>query len=99
MSEGNRRNAEPLFRSFDGQAYESGACGVCEGVEDARGAVSMARQMLEEVLVPPRIPMESLANLDRLAGITDKIAEYTEEKPVKARSHEELWAELAGDTL
>lgn len=229
-----------MFRSFDGQAFESGACGVCEGVENARGAVSMARQMLEEVLVPPRIPMESLvnlpdevyampdfyvlsrerdaqafwsrpvelleigqpergklqqmmirflqggfrklrlifgreagrrkvivlfqdggrflmawlqeerqtvrfhvadagtymdvegkkypkdtfqgriipaylihngviplrnalelllANLDRPAGITDKIAEYTEEKPVKARSYEELWAELAGDTL
>ena len=40
-----------------------------------------------------------LAKLDHPAGITDKMAEYADEKPVKARPYEVLWEELVGDTL
>ena len=39
-----------------------------------------------------------LANLENPGVVTDKIAEYAEEKPVKARPYEVLWTELVGDT-
>ncbi|MDE6518094.1 MAG: hypothetical protein K2L18_09655, partial [Acetatifactor sp.] len=37
--------------------------GHCEDVADAGRAVTLARQMLEETVTPPRLPMESLVNL------------------------------------
>ncbi len=37
--------------------------GQCDGVEDAQCAVTLARQMLEETLMPPRFPVELLVNL------------------------------------
>ncbi len=37
--------------------------GQCDGVEDAGNAIALARQMLEETLVPPRIPVDLLVNL------------------------------------
>lgn len=40
-----------------------------------------------------------LSDLETPGRITDKIAEYAEEKPVKARPYEALWAELVGDTI
>ena len=56
--------------------------------------------LIHNGVIPLRNALELLlANLDRPAGITDKIAEYAEEKPVKARPYEELWAELVEDTL
>lgn len=37
--------------------------GLFDGVEDARSAIALARQVLEETLNPPRLPMEQLVNL------------------------------------
>ena len=49
--------------------------------------------------VPLRNALELLlAKLDDPARITGQFAEYASEKPVKARSYEELWTELVGDT-
>lgn len=39
-----------------------------------------------------------LANLENSGVVTEGMAEYAEEKPVKARPYEALWAELVGDT-
>ena len=40
-----------------------------------------------------------LAKLDSPEIITNKMAEYAEEKPVKARPYDALWSELVGSTL
>ena len=39
-----------------------------------------------------------LANMDHPDAVTSPIAEYADEKPVKARPYETLWKELVGDT-
>lgn len=39
-----------------------------------------------------------LANMDEPSRIINKFAEYAEEKPVKARSYEEIWADLVDGT-
>ena len=39
-----------------------------------------------------------LASIENPDVITSPIAEYADEKPVKARSYETLWKELVGDT-
>lgn len=39
-----------------------------------------------------------LANMDNPDVVTSPIAEYADEKPVKARPYETLWKELVGDT-
>ena len=37
-----------------------------------------------------------LANLDDPARVINKFAEYAEEKPVRARPYEAIWADLVG---
>lgn len=37
--------------------------GLCEDVTDAQSAITLARQMLKETLMPPKLPMELLVNL------------------------------------
>lgn len=56
--------------------------------------------LIHDGVTPLRNALELLlANLDEPTRITGQFAEYAGEKPVKARSYEELWAELVGDTL
>lgn len=56
--------------------------------------------LIHDGVVPLRNALELLlAKLDNPDSVTGKFAEYAGEKPVKARPYEELWAELAGDTL
>ena len=56
--------------------------------------------LIHDGVVPLRNALELLlVNLDEPTRITEKFAEYANEKPVKARSYEVLWEELVGDTL
>lgn len=67
--------------------------------ETFQGRITPA-YLIHNGITPLRNALELLlANLDNPSRITDKMAEYADEKPVKARSYEELWAELVGDTL
>lgn len=54
--------------------------------------------LIHKGATPLRNALEMLlANLENPNSITDKMAEYAEEKPVKARPYETIWAELVGD--
>lgn len=56
--------------------------------------------LVHDGVTPLRNALELLlANLDDPVRITGRFAEYAGEKPVKPRPYEELWEELAGDTL
>ncbi|MDE7242950.1 MAG: hypothetical protein K2O18_03095, partial [Oscillospiraceae bacterium] len=49
-------------------------------------------------VIPLRSALEQLlANLPDPYSVTGKFAEYAAEKPVKARSYDDIWTELAGD--
>ena len=56
--------------------------------------------LIHDGVTPLRNALELLlANLDNPDSVTGQFAEYADEKPVKPRSYEALWADLAGDTL
>ena len=56
--------------------------------------------LIHNGVTPLRNALELLlAHIENPACITDKMAEYAGEKPVKPRPYETLWAELVGDTL
>lgn len=56
--------------------------------------------LIHDGVTPLRNALELLlANLNDPDKITVQFAEYADEKPVKARPYEVLWAELAGDAL
>lgn len=56
--------------------------------------------LIHDGVTPLRNALELLlANLDNPDSVTGKFAEYADEKPVKARAYEDLWADLVGDTL
>ncbi|MCM1541305.1 MAG: J domain-containing protein [Blautia sp.] len=63
-----------------------------------QGRVTPAYLIHDRVAVRNELEL-LLANLDDPDRITGRFAEYAGEKPVEERSYEELWAELAGDTL
>lgn len=55
--------------------------------------------LIHKGVTPLRNALEMLlANLENPNSVTDKMAEYAEEKPVKARPYETIWAELVGDS-
>ena len=63
-----------------------------------QGRVTPAYLLHNRVLLRNALDL-LLANLEDPGVVTDRIAEYAEEKPVKARPYEIIWAELVGDTL
>ena len=63
-----------------------------------QGRVTPAYLLHDRVLLRNALDL-LLANLENPGVVTDRIAEYVEEKPVKARPYEALWTELVGDTL
>lgn len=63
-----------------------------------RGKVTAA--YLIHGLIPLRNALDLLlANIENPEIVTGQMGEYADEKPVKARTYETLWSELAGDTL